>query len=677
VVKTADGWQARCPAHDDHKPSLGVAVGEDGRVLVHCRVGCTAEAVVAALGLTLADLFPAAANSRAGKAPPPTTDWAGEARRFAAALTNDRRAHLAELLGLPVETLNALPIGYRADDPSGECWTFPELDAAGEVIGINRRWPNGQKKAMAGGKRGLTVPAGWRERAGPLLIPEGASDVLALAAAGMSAVGRPSSTGGVRQLCDLLTNYPHEIVVLGENDQKPSGGWPGRDGAERTAAALAAELGRPVKWALPPGGAKDVRIWFAGRVTDSAGWPEAGADLVGQLLTNATTVDPPASGNGETAAGELDDRDHFTDMGNGSRLVRAHGRDLHYCHPWKKWLIWDGTRWGVDDSGEIMRRAKRTIKKLYQDCRRAIRAAEQRLETNADDREAKALADRATALLKHAVKSQARERLTAMIALAASEPGIPVMPAELDADPFLLNCPNGTVDLRAGRLRRHRREDLLSKLCPTAYDPAAACPRFEQFLSDIFPNLSDAAEEPGDAELIGFVQRLLGYCATGDVGEQVLAIFHGDGANGKSTLLNTVMHVLGTDYTAASPPELLIAGKWDRHPTELADLHGRRLIVAPETKEGARLNEALIKQLTGGDPIRARRMKEDFWQFPPTHTFILQTNNKPDVSGEDNAIWRRLRLVPFAVRFWSPDDPPFGLEERPERLRQDKGCSTS
>src|SRR5262249_46000953 len=156
-----------------------------------------------------------------------------------------------------------------------------------------------------------------------------------------------------------------------------------------------------------------------------------------------------------------------------------------------------------------------------------------------------------------------------------------------------LNCPNGTLELKTGTLREHRREDFITKLCPTVYDSDAKCPLWEEFLVTIFAR---------NVNVIEFLQRLLGYCLTGDVSEQILAIFWGTGANGKSTLINTILTMLGEDYAIKASRDLFLSRKQDNHPTQMARLFGRRLVVCTETHEGARLDEALVKELTGGDP---------------------------------------------------------------------------
>lgn len=280
--------------------------------------------------------------------------------------------------------------------------------------------------------------------------------------------------------------------------------------------------------------------------------------------------------------------------------------------------------------------------------------------------------DRATKTMKWALKSEARPRLEAMLALAKSEPGVAVLPDDLDRDPWLFNCNNGTLELKTGRLREHRREDLITQLCPVAFHADAQCPTWERFLSSVFPTTGDAAEVPGNEVMIQFVQRLLGRCLSGDVSEHIVAIFWGGGANGKTTLLEAIKFVLGDAYSMTAPAELLMTGGSKRHPTEVALLFRKRFIVCSESEEGGRLNESRLKAISGGDKLTARRMKEDFWSFDPTHKVVLCTNHKPRVKGTDDGIWRRLRLVPFAVQFWNPDEPAKAGDDRPDYLRQDK-----
>jgi putative DNA primase/helicase len=358
------------------------------------------------------------------------------------------------------------------------------------------------------------------------------------------------------------------------------------------------------------------------------------------------------------------DGQHLTDNGNARRLVDRHGQDLRYCHPWKKWVCWDGRRWQEDATAEPERRIKETRDSLYQ--RAVDKLQELKLDRSLADKDRKQLARQCQKIITHCFGWESASRVTASVQLARSEPGVPILPDDLDRDHWLLNCVNGTLDLKTGQLRPHRREDFISKLCPTAFDPKATCPVFDGFIAGIFQR---------NADLIRFQQRLLGRCLTGDVSEQILAIFWGVGANGKTTLINALFDTIGDEYTLKAPVELFMENRGERHPTERAALFHKRLVVASETQQGCHLNEALVKELAGGDLITGRRMREDFWTFPPTHKAILLTNHKPAIHGTDDGIWRKLRLVPFETKFWDPDDPKYKGTFLPTELRQDKNLS--
>ena len=235
---------------------------------------------------------------------------------------------------------------------------------------------------------------------------------------------------------------------------------------------------------------------------------------------------------------------------------------------------------------------------------------------------------------------------------------------------MMLNCLNGTIDLTTGKLQPHKQEDYLTKLCQVKFDPAAECPVFLKTINGIFK---------GDVAFIGYVQRFQGYCLTGNVKEDSIAIAYGGGSNGKSKFFGTIIDVMGPDYAGTIPDELLTETKSNQHPCIKADLFGKRFMVAPETAEGSRLNEKRVKSLTGGDRIKARGMNENFWEFVPTHKIIIMTNHKPVVRGNDEGIWRRIALWPFTVRFWDPDKgengPPELIADKtiPEKLAAEHG----
>jgi putative DNA primase/helicase len=224
---------------------------------------------------------------------------------------------------------------------------------------------------------------------------------------------------------------------------------------------------------------------------------------------------------------------------------------------------------------------------------------------------------------------------------------VPVGADVFDTHPHLLNCPNGTVDLRTGELRPHRRGDHLTKICPTRFDPGAAAPTYREFLGGVFPS----------AAVAGYVRELSGLAVTGEVTDQTLHLFHGSGGNGKGVLLDLWIDVLGDgEFAATVPAELVADGGKDRHPTEKTLLRGARLAVCQESGEDERLNAKRVKNLTGGSRVVARGMRQDFYSFPPTHTLILATNHLPRVRTNDHATWRRIRVIGFPHTYWTEAD---------------------
>ncbi len=368
------------------------------------------------------------------------------------------------------------------------------------------------------------------------------------------------------------------------------------------------------------------------------------AILAAAVKDEAATTGTPAAETKSVKSFSL------TDLGNANRLVDRHGRDMRFSHPQDAWLIWNGVRWCVDDTGEIYRRATDTVMGIFAEVAEAPSQADKR------------------AIGSHAIRSQSSRAISAMISLAKSRPTIPVCPEDMDSDPWLWNCPNGTLDLRTGDLRAHRREDAITQLCPIPYDPDAECDLWESFLSRVFPADVGNPKAGGNEGLIGYVQRLMGYGLTGDIREHVLPIFWGGGSNGKSTLIETAALVFGENYWAAAPDGMLVVRRTEAHPTELARLFRKRLVAATETDEGQRLNSSLVKRLTGGDTVTARFMRKDFFEFSPTHKLLMCTNDRPRITGGGHGIWRRVALIPFSVKFWKSDMGDIG----PDHLRADK-----
>jgi putative DNA primase/helicase len=353
---------------------------------------------------------------------------------------------------------------------------------------------------------------------------------------------------------------------------------------------------------------------------------EGGRELVLQAIADARPVDDIAASDGaeNEAAASLLLPEERTDCANARRLVATCGDHFRWCDPWQKYLVWDGCRWLADRECAMSKMAKDTASQQWSFIAQL---------NDLGDGEAKPI----EAFAKYS--SDAIGVRNALF-MARSEPGTPVLPDALDRDPWLFNVENGTLDLRTGELRPHRREDLITKVAPVRFDPKAECPLWGNFLSKIMGDKQD---------LISFLQRLVGYSLTGCIRQHMIAMLYGKGANGKSTFISTVLALLGEDYALKASSDLLMVKDKSSHPTERASLHGKRFVACVESEDGRRFAESLVKELTGGDKISARRMREDFWEFEPTHKIWLATNHKPKVRGTDNGIWRRINLIPFTV----------------------------
>lgn len=327
-----------------------------------------------------------------------------------------------------------------------------------------------------------------------------------------------------------------------------------------------------------------------------------------------------------------------TDLANANRIVAKFGR--HMIVVAGQWHGWDGRRWRRDDS-DVHKQAQALSKIIHAEASewRAKKA------TGDDKKTNDAIAE---ALDKWAARSEMKSTLDNCLAMVKKVHTVDE--SLIDSDPWLLNCLNGTVDLRTGVVKPHDPADYITKLCPVAYDPQARAPTWEHTLAKV-----TLEERAPTRPLVAFLQRWFGYCATGSVREQQFVVHYGAGSNGKSTVIDTVAAVLG-DYAGAAAPGLLMSKAHESHPTEIADLFARRMVTAHETGEGGVLREDFVKQATGGDRMKARYMRADFFEFAPTHKIQLLTNYKPVIRGQDAGIWRRVLLVPYLARFGSRED---------------------
>jgi putative DNA primase/helicase len=315
-------------------------------------------------------------------------------------------------------------------------------------------------------------------------------------------------------------------------------------------------------------------------------------------------------------------RRHYarTDLGNAERFVDAHRDRVLWCPARKAFLVWDGKRYWWDERGEVLKLAHKAARGIFHEAAHAEDEAEQK------------------AIAKWALASQNESRLNAM--LSQAKPYLAVGMEELDRDPWLVNCQNGTLDLRAGRLRPPDPADRITKIVPVEYDTDAPCPRFRRFLKETLV----------DNAVIRFVKRYAGYTLTGVTRERILAILHGSGKNGKTTLVELFHEVLG-DYARNTDVETLLIKKYQGVGNDVAALKGARFVSAAEVERGRRLAESKVKQLTGRDTVTARFLFGENFDFKPEFKLWLSTNNKPVIQGTDDAIWDRLRLIPFTQRF--------------------------
>jgi len=302
----------------------------------------------------------------------------------------------------------------------------------------------------------------------------------------------------------------------------------------------------------------------------------------------------------------------YTDLGNAEKFVDMWGHVLRYNIDKNKWMVWHEGRWKDNDQTIITPMLKRTVRSI-------------------------ALSGKGNEAVFWSKKSESSKGISAMLSLAKGEPGIPVREIDLDTDPFYMNCLNGVIDLRNGKLMEAKPEWLCYKSAPTKYDPKAECPRFMRFLEETFD------DDPGT---INFLQRWIGYSLTADVAAQTFAVFYGIGANGKSTLVETIQRIVG-DYAKTAPPDTFIQKQAGGIPNDIAALRGARMVLTTETEANAKLAEAKVKSMTGGDRVSARYMRGEFFEFTPTWKITISTNHKPRISGGDYGIWRRVILVPF------------------------------
>jgi putative DNA primase/helicase len=309
-------------------------------------------------------------------------------------------------------------------------------------------------------------------------------------------------------------------------------------------------------------------------------------------------------------------------MGNGRRFVDQHGSNVCYVRPWGKWLYWNGAVWTEEGAYDhVMRLAMETVRSLAKE---AYELADE---------------DARKRMLGHAKRSGDVRALKGMLESAQSEEGVGAQPKEFDQDPWLLCSANGTIDLRTGDCLPHSGGHLITKMIPVEYDPEATFPLWDEFLERMVP----------DESLRNYLQRAIGWTITGDKGEEKLFFVYGPTSSGKSTFLEAMLSVLGP-YATTADFKMLLERKYDSGPhPDLARHVGSRMIVAQEVNENRRFDSAAMKVMVSCNPMVAKRLYKDPFEFVPQWKVWLAANSQPRIDADDKAAWRRIKVIPFTV----------------------------
>ena len=487
--------------------------------------------------------------------------------------------------------------------PATARWEY--LDAAGALIAVVYRYepPGGRKQFRPwDAKRRKMAPPTPRPlynqrgmlHAGEVVLVEGEKCAQALIDAGMCATTAMHGANAPVDKTDWSPLAGKSVLIWPDRDK------PGWEYADHASQAILAAGATSCTLLYPPTDKPDG--W------DAADAIAEGFDVQG-FLRSGDRVPVTALSDAPIESTLVKGLDWSTEDGLATAFTRTYGEDWRYCAQWGKWLVWTGERWNPDQLLYVNHLARNI-------CRAAsLKADSARTRTR--------LASSST--------------ISAVERLARSDPKHAARAEDWDSDVWLLNTPEGVVDLRTGITRAHDRRDRMTKV--TTAVPRGACPTWLAFLADV---------TEGDAELVVYLQRVMGYCLTGVTSEHALFFLYGTGANGKSVFVNVISTILG-DYAANAPMDTFMETRSDRHPTDLAGLRGARFVAATETEQGRRWNESKIKTITGGDKVSARFMRQDFFEYLPNYKLLIAGNHKPSIRNVDEAMKRRLHLVPFTI----------------------------
>lgn len=670
VEDHADGYLALCSAHRDSNPSLRIWIGEDGRVRLHCRAGCTADAVVKAAKLSFADLFDVSlAGARLVPAAKPgmaDADALTELRTYVSAAANAYAANASvseyaeRRFGVTESDAERFQLGADAGELSSEFKgaayrRFPRLVVP--LLGFDGVAHGAQGRDVSGGCPmrwvSLSNPQGARWGAYGVLrggggypvtvITEGPGDGLTAASAGYDVVFiRGASLAANPEIMKEIADGLRGNMVIAAGDADSAGA--------RFNAAVGSGLqpfGIDVRSLEIGGGASDISAW---READDQGFASAfhaavrGASPIdslepGILAERSETAVIP-SGRAADILSELSSEYESSDVLNAYALQRFSGNAIRHCGE-LGFFGWTGTHW---EAGEEPIRA-------------AAHMLGSALKKAADAEHDKEIRARLRSASRGCTVSRSIDSLLRELRACS---GVVTRFEQFDAAPHLLNFRNGTVDLRSGELRPHDPDDLITTCIDLDYKPDAVCPRWLSFLDEIFP---------GEPDLPGFVQRLTGYGITGSTSEQCFAVLWGNGSNGKSIFTETLRGIFGpvSKTTGFSTFEEKPSGGI---PNDIAALRNTRIVIATEGEAGKPMSESTLKRCTGCEQMQARFMRKEFFEFTPKFLIMLATNHKPKFRGADDGLWRRVKMIPF-TRFFAPAERDHSLSAK--LLREAEG----
>jgi putative DNA primase/helicase len=670
VTEESDGgYLAVCPGHNDSRPSLRIWRGDDNKVRLTCRAGCETKDVIKAVGLEWADLFDAKGEgATVAKERPemvtgePVASLAAYVAATSAALEQSKAAteYLMRRFGLGAEEAQTLGIGYD-DDPEhlasfgyrSDAFlrfrriTVPLRGFDGVARGLqgrditgrcSLRWvslsnPEGLRWAPYGVFRGQ---GGY----GAVLITEGPGDALTAVSVGYDAVGiRGAALAGNPELVAELAEglRGQQVIICGDTD--PAGG-----GFNVKLAAGLMAHGIDVYSLAIPFAESDLTDWreqrvgpqrFPSALHDAVKAAQPVGGKVGTAVvdesTGALVPDDDEAARAVRLMAELAQRYGSSDVLNAHALVAFTGGRIKYA-PGLGFYVWNGTTWERSET-----RVRQAIH--YMGAALTVAAAG----LGEDGKELRKVAKGFT--LTRNIDSLMRE--------LRAVPSVHVPVDAFDARPELLSFRNGTVNLRTGVMTPHSMADMLTYALDIDYNAQAKCPRWEQFLTEIFP---------GNPDLVDYMRRLVGYGVTGSVGEQCFAVLWGKGANGKSVFTDTLTGVFRT-ISKTTPFATFEERGSGGIPNDIAALRGARLVMASEGESGKPMSEGILKRVTGKDMISARFLRQEFFEFKPSFLLMLATNHKPRFRGQDEGLWRRVKMIPFK-RYFAPDERDHTLDAK-------------